>query len=263
MAKYDLLCPLLEKKGAFLISYVSNKKKHTERNSRMDLPQKPLCDGLVKAVMVGEGDAVVDAEHQEEQGAADKQIPSTRPAQMRRLQSPHANWCGGWEQAEAPDRFTEESFSPPPPSASPQRALRRWANQSEEAGTPASSKKLLVKDSSHNHEAKEQGRKPTEWSHSITFSRWERLSKWGSLWLQCCEAAASNPLLHKELQKSALFLRQRETATAAVTTWMTGRKISYASVLKVCSIIILVNFRKTLCIRTRKYTYTFIDILFI
>lgn len=108
--------------------------------------------------MVGEGDAVVDAEHQEEHGAADKQIPSMRPAQMRRLESSHANRCGDGEQAEAPDRFTEESFPPPPPSAPPQLAQRWRTNQAEVASAPASSKKLLVKNSSHDHETKEQGR---------------------------------------------------------------------------------------------------------
>lgn len=40
-----------------------------------------MCDGLVKVVMIGEGVTVVDAEHQEEHGAADKQIPSVRSEQ--------------------------------------------------------------------------------------------------------------------------------------------------------------------------------------
>lgn len=65
---------------AFLVVHVFN-KIHIEIKRRTDLPLKPSCDGLVKAVMIGEGENVVDAEHQEEHGAADKEIPSVRSAQ--------------------------------------------------------------------------------------------------------------------------------------------------------------------------------------
>lgn len=180
--------------------------------------------------MISEGVTVVDAEHQEEHGATDKHIPSERSTQYETL---GINTRKAVQKASrSPDCTTKEGLSPPPPAASPQLAQRWRANQSQVASSMASSKELLVKGFKSQSRDRRRALEATEWWRLMTFSRWERLSEWESLRLQCWEGVALSRLLHKELKKSALFQRQNETATAADTTWRTGRKT-----VKVCLIL--------------------------
>lgn len=148
---------------------------------------------------------------------------------MKHLESSYANWCSGRDKAEAPESFSKKGFSPSLPTDFSQLFWSWWANQTEVPGTLTSSKKLLVRIKSicfiiRKKRTTVQSR---EQSWSVTFSRYEHLSGSEPPWRQCCEVAAWNPLLLEEIQKSALFLCQKETATATVIIWRRGKKIMF------------------------------------